>query len=479
MLDQVESLRQSVHSETDRAHKSALGQFMTNARVAAFMAGMFQPRKGLRVSLLDPGAGLGALSCAVLAHHEGHFKSVSVEAWELDGKLFAHLTETLAGYAAQGVSVEMHNADFLAESAHRARFTHCCMNPPYKKIGSDSPARAYARRFGLETVNLYSAFVAAALEQLEPLGQLVAIIPRSFANGPYYKPFRRFILDRAAIHRIHLFDSRQEAFSDDEVLQENVIVLLERGGTQSDVVVSSSTGDTFDDLSEQTFPFDAIVQPGDPEAFIHMPTEEVDPLNNPSMDHYLSDLGVSVSTGPVVDFRLRSSLRQAPDERSVPLLYAHHLQGTATSWPRLDSKKPNAIAVNDETSRWLVPSGLYLILRRFSTKEERRRLVASLLDTSRLGDYEYVGIENHLNYFHVNKKPLPSDLAWGLFVYLNSTLLDDHLRRFSGHTQVNATDLRNIRYPSQQVLRSWGRWARGVKLLDQKSIDAKVGALGK
>ncbi|TBV69776.1 Eco57I restriction-modification methylase domain-containing protein [Pseudoxanthomonas winnipegensis] len=476
MLDHAESLRQTVHSATDRAHKSAMGQFMTNARVASFMAGLFQARRGA-MHLLDPGAGLGALTCAVLEHHPKKVKSASVEAWELDARLAAHLTTTLSAYEAKGARVAVHNADFLADVPLTPRFTHCCMNPPYKKIATDSAARINTRRFGLETVNLYSAFVGAALDLMLPGGQLVAIIPRSFANGPYYLPFRRFVLQRAAIHRIHLFDSRQKAFSDDDVLQENVILLLERGGTQGDVVVSTSTDDAFADVAEQTFPFASIVQPGDDQVFIHMPTDAVDPLASKGIDHSLTDLDVSVSTGPVVDFRMRDYTRAEPQEGAVPLLYAHHYQGTRVEWPAIGAKKPNAIVDTPETRKWLVPAGLYLSVRRFSAKEEKRRVVASLVDTTTIGPYAFVGIENHQNYFHRAKRGLPKDLAWGLFVYLNSTLLDDHLRRFSGHTQVNATDLRNIRYPSSAVLEEWGRWAQAQDTIEQTDIDTIVGEL--
>ena len=128
------------------------------------------------------------------------------------------------------------------------------------------------RRIGIETVNLYSAFVALAVAVATPRGQIVAIIPRSFCNGPYYRPFRDFILERAAIRYMHLFESRSKAFKDDEVLQENIIIRLERGGQQGPVTVSTSTDDSFADLTTHEHPFDRIVFPDDSERFIRVPT---------------------------------------------------------------------------------------------------------------------------------------------------------------------------------------------------------------
>ena len=76
---------------------------------------------------------------------------------------------------------------------------------------------------GLETSNLYAAFLAVAAELLKPEGELVAIVPRSFANGTYFTPFRQRFTETVAFHHIHVYESRSKAFADDAVLQENII----------------------------------------------------------------------------------------------------------------------------------------------------------------------------------------------------------------------------------------------------------------
>ena len=191
------------------------------------------------------------------------------------------------------------------------------------------------RAAGLETVNLYTGFVGLALELLEPGGELVAIIPRSFCNGPYYQPFRRFILRRAAIRHIHLFDARNKAFKDDGVLQENIIIKLVRSAEQGSVTVSTSTDGSFADYAEKQHAFARIVFPDDADEFIHIPTgDDEQVLERASFGHTLADLGLTVSTGPVVDFRLREDLRADPEAGTVPLLYPGHFNGSGLHWPK-------------------------------------------------------------------------------------------------------------------------------------------------
>lgn len=450
--------------EATRAHQSALGQFMTPAPVARFMASLFRPAKG-PCRLLEPAAGLGALVAAVAERwRAGELGRLEITAHELDPRLAPSLRAALA---ATGAKQRLVMGDYLSNAAEAIAagprpFTHAILNPPYKKIGAASDARRACRRVGLETVNLYSAFVGLALSQLAPRGQLVAIIPRSFCNGPYYRPFRHFVLARAALRQLHLFGRRDRAFAEDDVLQENVIVVLERDGAQGKVRLSTSTDATFEDLRERDVPFPDIVHPGDGDARWHIPADDLaDPLAAaPRLRNRLADLNLEVSTGPVVDFRLREHLLAQPRRNAVPLLYPAHVAGGTVTWPIAASKKANAILRNAATERWLLPAGAYTVVRRFSSKEEQRRIVPSIVLPEALPGAEAIGFENHLNVFHRDRAGLPVALAWGLLAYLSSSAVDAHFRRFSGHTQVNATDLRALGYPSLGDLTSLGKWAQ-------------------
>ncbi len=466
-----------------RSRQSQLGQYLTPDSISTFMAGLF-PSLPRTVRLLDAGAGIGALTAAFVAcwqeQRQGSSELVA-HAYELDGPMLDSLRQTVKVLAQQkGIDAQVIEGDFIERAAtmlrlgRGPRYTHAILNPPYKKINSSSDHRAFLRAAGLETVNLYSGFVGLSVALMETGGEVVAIIPRSFCNGPYYQPFRRFIFARAAIRHIHLFEARNKAFKDDGVLQENIIIRLTCGAAQGEVTISTSTDDSFSDYLETVHPFTNVVTPNDSEQFIHVPTgDSVDLLKDSAFRFRLDEVGLSVSTGPVVDFRMRQDLRADPEPGTVPLLYPGHFSHDLMTWPKPGFKKANAIRHTRETAKWLFPSGFYAVVRRFSSKEERRRIVANVVDPAAL-QAEMIGFENHLNVLHQGKKPLDEDVARGIATYLNATAVDQYFRRFNGHTQVNATDLRTMRYPSRQALILLGQWAKDCPQPSQEAIDARV-----
>lgn len=115
----------------------------------------------------------------------------------------------------------------------------------------------------------------------------------------------------------------------------------------------------------------------------------------------------------------------------------------------------------------------YVLVKRFTAKEERRRVTASVFDPCDI-PAKAVAFENHLNVFHVKGHGLPDDLARGLAAWLNSTVVDRYVRCFNGHTQINATDLRCLPYPTEIELSLLGREVGISKCADQEKIDSLV-----
>lgn len=462
---------------SQKEHQANLGQFMTPEVIANFMASWLTPRNWKTAHVLDAGAGKGALSKALATSwdSQGHdLQGMSLTLFEKD----ADMVEALRLELPEGTfgNIFLHEDDYILRSAQSSDFelyTHAILNPPYKKISSKSDHRLALRQCGIETGNLYSAFVALALQQLCPMGQLVAIIPRSFCNGPYFKPFRKQILAEAALTHIHLFESRTHAFQSDGVLQENIIIRLEKAVAQGEVVVSTSAEADFQHKTEDRYPFEEIVHPSDDDSFIRIPSspESVQAIcPNVDVRVGLEDINAQVSTGPVVGFRLREFLRDEAGDGAVPLVYPVHLRGGRVRWPLLDGDKANAIFVSDETKKWLLPNGCYCVVRRFSSKEERHRIVASVIEDTDFDGSELIGLDNKLNVFHFKKQGLDLHFVHGLAAYLNTDLVDQEFRIFSGHTQVNATDLRKMKYPRKELLIALGEKIVSGDQLDQDQI---------
>lgn len=467
-----------------RSKKAELGQFFTPPDIAAFMAGLFPATSLGQIRLLDAGAGVGALTTSFLRRVQaGDFGApcVSAVAYEVDRGLLGELRRNLSVF--DSASVDVRASDFISASVLKLRagqsegFTHAILNPPYRKMSSRSPERLALRSVGIEAVNLYSAFVSLALLSMRKAGLLCAIVPRSFCNGPYYRPFRKLVLAEAALRKIHVFNARDKAFAEDAVLQENVVLMLERGARQGDVQISTSTDRSFSDFWTRKVPFERVVRAGDAEQMIHIPLGDDRDALACLFSSSLEDLGIQVSTGPVVDFRLREHLRKSPNSATAPLLYPSHFSETGCRWPYGNPKKPSAIVDNADTRRWLYPAGNYTVVRRLSSKEERRRIVARTITRDQIPT-DRVGFENHLNVFHSQRAGLAKHVAFGLMAYLNSSMLDAHFRAFNGHTQVNATDLRVLTYPDERVLVRIGKWAAAKQgVLSQEAIDGYLAGL--
>jgi adenine-specific DNA-methyltransferase len=467
-----------------------MGQFFTPPAVARFMASLFgDPLPEIR--LLDAGAGVGTLTAAFVedaCQRDIRPRALSVIAYELDPPLAEYLHATLVEcwQASRACGVEfvgqVLEQDFILAGVDMLRgglfpverysFNRAILNPPYRKIKSNSTHRRLLSSIGLEISNLYAAFLAIAADLLEPGGELVAITPRSFCNGPYFKPFRQVFLKAMALRRIHIFESREEAFRDDDVLQENIIFHAVKEGDRGQVLISASHGPAKEGLTLREVAYEQVIHPDDPDLIVHIAASEMDQFVLDRIgvfNHSLDDLGIAVSTGRVVDFRAEDFLKLDPDEDTVPLIYPTHFDEGFIRWPKPGSKKPNAIRLTPQTESLLLPAGDYVLVRRFSAKEEPRRVVAAIYDPAQILS-PLVGFENHLNVYHRDNSGLPRALAKGLAVFLNSTLVDSYFRQFNGHTQVNATDLRMLHYPGREVLEVLGASVEGG-FPSQREID--------
>ena len=324
--------------------------------------------------------------------------------------------------------------------------------------------------------------MAIAAATLAPAGRLAFIVPRSFASGPYFKLFRERFFAEVRPDSLHVFRSRTDAFADDAVLQENVIFvatkapLWARQAAASKLwfVVSASRG-VSDLLTPEVFrlPMNEVLDLESKDKVLCMPSTQEEVLVFHRLKHWTGSLhryGWDISTGPVVPFRATDVIVNVPAADAIPLLWMQNVQAMQTTWP-VATHKAQYMPDCPESAALVLANKSYVLMRRFSPKEQDRRLMVAPLLADDLPTAR-VGLENHLNYIHKPKGALSGDEVYGLAALLNSRLIDTWFRSMNGNTQVCATELRAMPLPPLGAIRAIGRAARNTKSLAH--IDAIV-----
>ena len=139
-------------------------------------------------------------------------------------------------------------------------------------------------------------------------------------------------------------------------------------------------------------------------------------------------------------------------------------------------QKPQFIKANKEAfrRRLILEDQTLVLLRRFSAKEQQRRLTAAPLIKGDLGS-DLIGLENHVNYIYRPTGELTKAQALGLSALLNSSLLDRYFRISNGNTQVSATEIRAMPLPPLQVIDQMGQIVRQLDHVpEREEIDNLV-----
>jgi len=473
VVQTIDEISQQTHAGTSRGHKKEWGQFFTPNRVAEFMAQLpVQDLSDRVVRILDPGAGTGILGVAAgMEALQRGAKSVEVVAVEAEPGARAGLA--LARDAAEKVygdrlKIEVVPEDFLAclQPSLGARvlpsgFDIAISNPPYFKMSPSKP-------HGGDAPNAYARFMEVSAALLRDGGELVFIIPRSFAAGYYFRRFRKRFNRALELTQIHVFESRSRAFKRDDVLQENVIVHYRKvRPTSPTVTISQSTcPETLTDSTSLAVPRSTVLPEPDGDCVISLPTSpgDLEVLRRVnSWPLRLADLGLEVSTGPVVPFRTEALVKEPGTPDTVPLLWLQHVTVGRVSWPLPSFRKQQAIRA-DADPKLLVANSTYVLLRRFSAKEDPRRLTAGVIEIGALPG-AVVGLENHVNFIHQPGSVLNSDLAHGLATLFALRLVDRYFAISNGNTQVSATEIRQLPLPPAEAIEAVG------KLSQERGLD--------
>lgn len=469
--------------EMPKSQRKKYGQFFTSKETAVFMAGLFDvPENKTRLQILDAGAGSGVLSIALIERLQEipQLQYVHLICYENDSKIIEllrtnlqwvrHHTTLTFDYEIREdnyiLSQMFEYNEMICSNPNPLKYDMIIGNPPYMKIAKDAPEAKAMPDVCYGAPNLYFLFTAMGMFNLIPNGELVYIIPRSWTSGAYFKKFRQKFFNDGVLEHIHLFISRDKVFENESVLQETIIIKM-RKSTVTPASVTITTTQNNSDFSNKTVfeaPYTTVVSGEDSYVYLVTNEQEVETLELLNRwKNTLPSIGLKMKTGLTVDFRNRDVLRDTAEDQAVPLFYSQHIQDGKVIFP---IGKEHEYIVTSQTGL-LQPNANYLFVKRFTAKEEHRRLQCGVYLARKYPDYSKISTQNKINFIG-GLKELSECVVYGLYVLFNSTLYDSYYRILNGSTQVNSTEINSMPVPPLESIELLGKEL--IKLRDMTEI---------
>jgi adenine-specific DNA-methyltransferase len=308
--------------------------------------------------------------------------------------------------------------------------------------------------------NLYFLFMAMGSRLLKQGGEFIYIVPRSFTSGLYFSVFRKWFIDEMKITDLHIFTLRDEVFQNDGILQETVVLRAVKTNRHIDrISITESTNSELQPINKIFVDYDICVSKNK-DCFLYLPSnqEDIEVLNFINQWEYtLADGGFRMKTGLVVDFRETEWLREYKQHNTLPLLWAHNLKNNRVIFPVNHKNKAQYLIDCPDTDRLKMRLDNYVILKRFTSKEEKKRLQCSVLLKNDFENYPAISTENHLNFITKINGNMTEEDMFGIFAVLNSSYMDRYFRILNGSTQVNANEINSLPFPSHGDIIDIGR----------------------
>lgn len=463
ILDAVIENTNTFIASVPKSQRKKFGQFFTTAKTAMYMAALFCiDLDKEELSLLDAGAGTGILSAALLDRifQLGYTGKINLTCYETDNVVLPILEQNLKlAKEKYGINYSIKTENYITSQyfgigtlldEDSSKYDYIIGNPPYLKISKDAPEALSMPLVCHGAPNLYFLFWAMGIYNLKTNQELVYIIPRSWTSGAYFKKFREYLFENAVITDIHLFESRDKVFGGESVLQETIIIKVKKTRTEPDTIyITTSSDSEFSDIRKFEAPYHTVVPKNH---YVYLITDEndanvIERINN--LPKTLPDIQLKMQTGIIVDFRTREVLRDNIEEGAFPLLYAQHIKDGRVVWPL---GKEGEVIQTDHPA-YLQENSDFLLIKRFTSKEEKRRLQCGIYLKQRYSQFKYISTQNKVNFVKCDSPCI----TYGLYVLLNSSLYDAYYRILNGSTQVNSTEINQIPIPSRDLIEKMGR----------------------
>lgn len=471
--------------EKSKEQNIRIGRFFTKKGTAALMSVLIRPKNAEHISILDPGAGTGILSAAVLerlCQSATPPKTVELVCYENDAMMLPMLEYNLQRLRRRvrhdyGVKLitTLRTENFVLAAADDAGgcFDYVIQNPPSELLAKDSAETQALESLCAGATDIAFLFAAMGIKMLKDGGEMVALLPTAYARGVYLDRIRLYIMERAHIAKLHLFSTKaRESGTIDPIRGDMVVKFVKTPVSEGQTLAISSSysdGDGGDITVLPPFPYHRIVNPDNGMLLLLKSEEEAEILTRvESLPETMTSLGLRMRTGLTLESRYPDSLRTEATDGAIPLIHPKSIRDGIVHLP---------------TEKYIIPvipslaqkNKNMLFIKRVPAKSDKRHLLCGAYLASQLPHCEKISTHNKLNYIdYADDREMDPAMLFGLYGVLSSDLYEKYCTILSKAPQINTADYGNLPLPPVKTLREIGNQLLLSRLFTPKVCSVVV-----
>ena len=480
--------------EKSKSENVRLGRIFTKKDTARLMASMLDIDEGKTAfTVLDPGAGTGILSAAVveeICRRAPLCKQIFLSCYEVCEEFIPMLEDNLERIRKKcrhdynvKLYVSIYNENYVVDAKNHYTVTFfdtvedkydiIICNPPTELIekGSDEALNAG----GVTQLKISAAFLFArmASRHLEEGGQLVITLPTTYASASQLTSLRREMAQKLAVNKIHLFVGKQKNESRAIPLKKNFIISYTKTDKPETVSITTSTDTGKNVSAPSALAYSFVVDSETGMLTLPKSAEETKIVTYiSSFPETLASLGLKMSTGLVIDSKCEGLLFSEPIKSSVPVLRAATMNGGGVEFPQPIKRQyiapvsPSLIQKNKNM----------IIIKRIPAKSDERFVNSAIYMASQLPAYKYISTHNKINFIDTKDKneEMSARFAFGLFALLNSTIYDRFISIVSKSKQINSKEMKTLPLPPKNIIENIGMRLMAMRQMSVKACDQIV-----
>ena len=482
--------------EKSKSENVRLGRFFTKKDTARVMAEAIRlDGEKTAYTVLDPGAGTGILSAAIVEHickNAPKCRQIFLTCYETDPELFEVLEDNLErirkkcrhDYDVRLFATALRENYLVDYKNHYAvtffgavedKFDIIISNPPTELIDKGSPEAECAGGISMLKISAAYLFAKVAAAHLEVGGQLSVMLPTAFASASSLSSIRAALLP-LKVRRIHLFVGNQKNKKRAIPLKKSIIVSYENSEEKKDILISTSldSGSAEGISYLPPLDYDFVVDSKDGSLTLPKSAEETRIVKFiSSFPETLSSIGLKMSTGLVVDSKCKELLSDTELPGSIPLFRQSVITLGGTLFPAPNTKKQYLIAEN--TALFQRNKNL-IIIKRIPAKSDERFINSATYFAGQRPANQYISTHNKINFIDTKnpKDEMSTWLTFGLFALLNSTIYDRYVSIVSKSKQINSKEMKNLPLPPRGFIESIGSRLMDMRDMSVAACDSVV-----